>query len=129
MTTDIGSLGPQAAWEAYLRAGEFRIQRAASTGEHIFYPKVVTPQGATDLEWVKPSGLGTVYAITVNRDRAGAWNVALVDLDEGVRMFSTILDVETVPVGTRVRAELEPYEDTNRVVFRVIDAAAEGVKA
>lgn len=125
MTTDITSLGPQAAWEAWLRAGEFRIQRARSTGEYIFYPKVVAPSGATDLEWVEPSGLGTVYAITVNRDRSGAWNVALVDLDEGVRMFSTIVGVETVQVGTRVRAELEPFEDSHRVVFRVIETGKE----
>lgn len=114
--------GPQAVWEAWLREGKFRIQRATSTGEYVFYPKVVTPSGATDLEWVEPSGLGTVYAITVNRDRAGSWNVALIELDEGVRMISTVVGVETAPVGARVRAELEPYEDSNRVVFRLIDA-------
>lgn len=116
--------GPQAVWEAWLKAGEFRIQQARSTGEYVFYPKVVAPSGATDLEWVKPSGLGHVYAITVNRDRAGSWNVALIELDEGVRMISTVAGVETAPVGARVRAELEAYEDTNRVVFRLIDQTA-----
>ena len=114
----IDSLGPQAAYEAWLRAGQFRIQRAKSTGEHVFYPRVVSPMGATDLEWVTPTGLGTVAAITVNRDRSGSWNVALIDLDEGVRIMSTVLGVETVPVGSRVRLDLEPWEDTNRVVFR-----------
>lgn len=113
--------GPQATYEAFVRSGRFMIQRARSTGEYVFYPKVVAPSGATDLEWVAPSGLGSVYALTVNRDKAGAYNVALVELDEGVRMISTITGVESVPVGTRVKAEIEGEGETARVVFRPLE--------
>lgn len=113
--------GPQAIYEAYLRQGRFLIQRSRSTGEYVFYPKVAAPSGAADLDWVEPSGLGTVYAITVNRDKAGSHSIALVDLDEGVRMVTTIAGAETVPIGARVRAALEPFEDTHRVVFRALD--------
>lgn len=121
--TDIAKLGPQAAYEAYLAAGRFMIQRATSTGEYVFWPKVTTPAGATDLEWVEAKGTGTIYAITVNRSRAGSWNVALVDLDEGVRMMSTLPEVETAEIGARVQARIEETEDGPRVVF---DLAGEG---
>ncbi|XDA97917.1 OB-fold domain-containing protein [Sulfitobacter sp. LCG007] len=110
-------LGPQAAYEAHLAAGRFMIQRSGSTGEYLFWPRVVAPSGATDLAWVEARGTGTVHAITVNRARGGDWNVALVDLDEGVRMMSTLPGVETVAIGTRVRARIETTEEGPRVVF------------
>lgn len=91
-------LGPQAAYEAYLEQGRFMIQRSRSTGEYVFWPRVLAPSGATDLEWVPAKGTGVVHAITVNRARSGSWNVALIELDEGVRMMSTLPDVETAPI-------------------------------
>lgn len=118
---EIVTVGPQAAYEAYLQEGRFMIQHSPKTGEYVFYPKVLTPSGATDLEWVEPSGLGTVYAITVNRARDENWNIALIDLDEGVRMISTIIGVESLPIGARVRAEIEAYDGNNRVVFRAVE--------
>lgn len=120
MVSDSMETGPQATYEAFLAEGRFMIQHAPSTGEYLFWPRVVTPSGATDLEWVEARGTGTVYAITVNRARAGSWNVALIDLDEGVRMMSTLPDVETAPVGARVRARIEAAEGGPRVVFDLL---------
>ena len=108
--------GPQAAYEAFLAEGRFMIQRARRTGEYVFYPKVMSLSGETDLEWVEASGGGTVYAITINRKREGSYNVALVDLDEGPRMMTTIAGVETLPIGARVCARVERGQ-TPRVVF------------
>lgn len=48
--TDI--MGPQAMYERFLAEGRFMIQRSARTGEHVFYPRVSAPSGASDLEWV-----------------------------------------------------------------------------
>ncbi len=115
-TESTAHAGPQQIYEAFLAEGRFMIQRSRSTGEYVFYPKVMAPSGAVDLDWVAPSGLGTIYAITVNRRREGAHNVALVTLDEGVRMMTTIAGVETLPIGARVRAQVETGE-TPRIVF------------
>ena len=99
------------------------IQRSASTGKHVFFPRVAVPgTGETDLEWVEAKGLGTVYAITANRAREGSWNVALVDLDEGVRMMSRIANAETVAIGTRVKARIELLNGQPAVVFDVHSA-------
>ena len=119
--TETAALGPQAAYERHLAEGRFMIQRAKSTGEYVFYPRVTTPSGATDLDWVEVRGTGIVHAITVNRGRSGSYNVALIDLDEGVRMMSTLPDVETAPIGARVRARIEDAPDGPRVVFDMIE--------
>ena len=99
------------------------IQQSKSTKEHVFFPACVTASGATDLEWVAPRGTGTVYAITVTRARSGASNVALIELDEGVRMMSTLPNVETAPIGARVQARIEQAEAGPRVVFDVMEGA------
>lgn len=94
------------------------IQRSQSTGRYVFYPRILIPgTGERDLEWVAASGGGTVYAITVNRTREGAYNIALIDLDEGPRMMSRVEGVETVPIGTRVTARIVEEDGAPLVVF------------
>jgi len=116
--------GPEAQFRAYLAEGRFMIQRSRATGHHVFYPRIAVPGlGETDLEWVAPSGLGTVYAITVNRSREGAYNIAIVELDEGPRLLSRIDNVETVPIGTRVRARIAQIENAPQIVFDVAEGA------
>lgn len=114
--------GPEARFQAFLEEGRFMLQRSRSTGRHVFYPRFAVPgSGETDLEWVEASGRGTVYSITVNRKREGSHNVALIELEEGVRMMSHVADVETVPIGTPVVARIEPLEGEPAVVFRVAE--------
>ncbi|CTQ31260.1 Zn-ribbon domain-containing OB-fold protein [Jannaschia rubra] len=114
---DTSRQGPQATYQAFLAQGRFMIQRSRETGEHVFWPRVAAPGGAGDLEWVAPSGNGTVYAITVNRARSGDRNIALIELAEGVRMMSTLPRVETAPIGAPVTARIEEAADGPRVVF------------
>jgi uncharacterized protein len=114
--------GPEAAFRAFLKAGRFMIQRSPSTGAHVFYPRVAAPvSGAMDLEWVEASGLATIYSITVNRSKATTHNVAIVELDEGPRMMTNIADVETAPIGTRVKARIVEIDGEPVVVFGLID--------
>jgi len=113
-------MGPEAQYRAHLAAGRFMIQRSRSTGRHVFYPRIAVPgSGETDLEWVEASGGATVYSITVNRSRDGAYNIALVDLDEGPRLMSRVEGVETVPIGTRLRAKIVQADGEPLVVFEV----------
>lgn len=113
--------GPEEQYRAYLSEGRFMIQRSRSSGRYVFFPRVAEPgSGRNDLEWVEASGLGTVYSITVNRTRAGDYNVALVELDEGPRLMSRIEGVETVPIGTRVKARIVEIDGEPAVVFDVL---------
>ncbi len=115
--------GPEARFQEYLKEGRFMIQRSASTGKHVFYPRVLAPgSGEADLEWVEASGEGTVYATTVTRrrpEKGGDYNVALIDLAEGPRMMSRVVGVEPdkVKIGMKVRAKIEELNGAPAVVF------------
>ncbi|MBD9579218.1 OB-fold domain-containing protein [Pseudomonas sp. PDM23] len=115
-------VGPEAQYQRFLQQGGFMIQRSASTGRHVFYPRVAVPgSGETDLEWVEAAGTGRIYAITVNRSRNASHNVALIDLDEGVRLMSRIEGRETAPIGSRVKARVIEEDGQALVVFDVIE--------
>jgi uncharacterized OB-fold protein len=115
--------GADATYFAYLSAGDWRIQRCGSCGRHVFIPRAFCPHcEGGDLAWVKPSGLGTVYTTSVVRQRpeqGGTRNVALIDLDEGVRMMSRVegVDPTAVSIGMRVAAKLVEQDGDTIVVF------------
>ena len=118
--------GPEAEFRARLDEGRFMIQRSASSGQHVFYPRVMAPcSGVADLEWVEASGDGTVYATTVTRRRAehgGDYNVALIDLAEGPRMMSRVVGVapEEVAIGMKVRAKVDELNGAPAVLFEPV---------
>jgi uncharacterized OB-fold protein len=115
--------GPEAIFRAHLAEGRFMIQRSASTGLHVFYPRVVMPcSGEADLEWVEASGDGTVYATTLTRRRAelgGDYNIALIDLAEGPRMMSRVVGItpEEVTIGMKVKAKIDEHNGAPAVLF------------
>jgi hypothetical protein len=115
--------GAERAWRDALAEGRWLIQRSKSAGKSVFYPRELTPgTGEDDLEWVEPSGLGTVYSFTVvNRreEQGGPYNVAVVELDEGPRMMTTVLGApdDALKIGLRVRGRVEGEGREARVVF------------
>jgi uncharacterized protein len=106
------STGILARHEAELNQGRFFIQRCLGCKAAIYFPREICPQCASDqLEFVAPSGNGTVYAVTTVRrkaDAGGDYNVSLVDLDEGVRLMSRVdnLSPNDVKIGQRVKARV-----------------------
>ena len=84
----------QAFHQRELDAGRFLIQRCGACGRHVYYPREICPHcGSAALEWKRPSGLGTVHAVTTVRRKpaeGGDLNVSLIDLDEGVRLMSRV---------------------------------------
>lgn len=105
------SLLPESDFQRFLAEGRFMLQRSRQTGTYVFYPRVAAPgTGATDLEWVEASGRGVVYSTTVVRQRPPTpnYNVALIDLEEGVRMMSRVEGIapEEVRIGMSVQAKV-----------------------
>ena len=113
---------PEKDYFAHLAQGRFMLQRSRDSGKFFFYPRVAEPvTGARDLEWVAASGRGTVHATTVVRPKPPqqAYNVVLVDLEEGPRMMSRVEGVapEAVHIGMRVRARIGTQDDKPIVLF------------
>ncbi len=133
MTSSGGpGLGPDAVFAAGLEDGEFRIQRCASCGTHIHYPRALCPAcGAPDPGTVRASGRGTVYATSVVRVRPGHgedYNIALVDLAEGPRMMTRVVDTDPqdVRIGDPVTAFVGEIEGNRVVLFRPAMASSGG---
>ena len=119
---------PTATYFRHLEEGRFMLQRSPSTGEWVYYPRMIAPRtGASDMEWMAPSGLGTVYATTVKRVKppASDVNIAIVELDEGPRMMTHVQGIapDAVRIGMRVRACIVDGLDDNKIlVFQPEDA-------
>ncbi len=93
--------------------GQLVIQKCDSCGEYQFYPRGICANcWSNDIQWYKASGKGTVWTFTVthqNRTPGFAEDVpyvlALVELEEGVRMFTNIVECE--PRDVKIGMEVE----------------------
>lgn len=113
---DAANIGPEQFFQEALKNGQLMIQRCEKTGRAVMYPRTVSPFGGGPLRWEHASGKGTVYASTVTRrrpERGGDYNIALIDLDEGARLMSTVVDIEPdqVVIGMPVCAEIRTQAD------------------
>ncbi len=117
-------------WEG-LALGELRIQRCNSCSKAVFYPRAICPHCFSDqLTWTVASGKGTIYSYTVAHQAFGSFAadvpfvVALIELEEGVRMMSRLLDAprERVTVGAAVKVTFEKVEeDLTLPYFRLLE--------
>ncbi|MES2289142.1 MAG: OB-fold domain-containing protein [Pseudomonadota bacterium] len=113
---------PEQEFLAFVADGRFMLQRSRKTGAYLFHPRVAVPgTGDDDLEWVEASGEGVVYSTTVVRNKPPVedYNVALVDLAEGVRMMSRIVDMDPadVSIGMTVKSRIGEIDGHPAVVF------------
>ena len=99
-------------WEA-AKAGKLRLPRCTACGKFHFYPRPFCPHCYhRGVEWADVSGRGTVHSFYVAhrpahpafKDRV-PYVVALVDLAEGPRMMTNIVDCppEAVSIGMPVQ--------------------------
>jgi uncharacterized OB-fold protein len=118
-----GNPGPLQTFENHVANGDFRIQQCKDCGGHVFYPRYLCNHcGSSDMKWVEVSGRGVVYSTSVVRrkpDRGGDYNISLIDLEEGPRIMSRVMDVEPdeVTIGMAVSAHVGLIDDKPAVVF------------
>ena len=111
-------VSPATVYAEGLAAGQLRYQRCENCGRAVFYPRVACPHcGEARLTWADSAGLGTVYSTTVTRSRAGDYNVALIDLDEGYRMMCTVTG-DDVRIDDRVVAVVPAGTTAETLFFR-----------
>lgn len=98
-------------WEA-AAAHRLVVQQCQACGQRQFYPRAFCRHClADDLAWQACCGLGRIYTFTINHRAANAhmadqlpYAVAIVALDEGVRMMTNLVDspLDRVQIGARV---------------------------
>ena len=103
-------------WDG-LNERKVQIQRCDGCDSWVFYPRTRCPSCLSDqLIWREVSGRGVLYTYTLARQPTAPHfadetpqQLAVVELDEGVRMTSTLVNVEPsdIVIGMRLR----PYFD------------------
>ncbi len=107
-------------WEAALR-GELRMQRCISCGHIRFPPALLCPRCWSEAhEWALLSGRGRVFSwVVVHQSQHPAfnadtpYNVAIVELDEGPRLHTQIVEcpLDQVRIGMPVEVVFEKVRD------------------
>ena len=79
-----------------------------------FYPRALCPHcWSTDLKWVPSSGKGKLYSYVINHRLAPGFEdevpfvIAIVELEEGVRMMSNLVGVAADPDALPIDLPLE----------------------
>jgi uncharacterized protein len=120
----------QPFWDS-LKAHAIKLQHCAACDTFVYYPRAVCPSClSTELVWMDVSGRGTIHAFTIphrhpNPEFRVPYVVVLVDLQEGVRMLSNLVDVQPVPEQVPIGAPVEiVYDDVSDAItlprFRLV---------
>jgi uncharacterized OB-fold protein len=115
-------------WSA-ARQHRLEIQRCSACGEYVWTPQAACRRCLTEsLEWTAVSGRGTVYSYSVvTRPATAAFDVpyvvAIIELEEGVRMLSNLVmpDTSSVRVGMAVEVGFEDFDDISLLHFKPSD--------
>ena len=118
-------------WDA-CRRGQLLIQKCDRCDEFQFYPRGICANcWSEDIKWITASGKGTVWTYTVtyqNRTPGFAEDVpyvlALVELEEGVRMFTNIIECQPRDVSIGMPVEVTFVQANNQISVPYFKPAA-----
>lgn len=105
-------------WEG-CRRGKLLLQRCVETGRVYFPPRPFSPfTGSRNVEVVESCGRATLYSYLIHHRPVPGFTppyaIAVVELQEGPRMMTNIVECQQTPEALQLDMELE-------VVFRRID--------
>ena len=114
-TIDHPGVNPETAvyWQA-ASEGILLIKTCTKCGTNHFYPRAQCPNcRSTKTEWKKASGAGEIYSHSTFRRSDPPLTVAYVRLDEGVSMFTNIVDCDPdqIRIGMRVTVVFRKNDD------------------
>jgi len=107
-------------WES-CKKHEMALQQCLSCKQFRYPPRSLCPRcHSPEAQWTPISGRGQVYvALVMCRSYGPAWehdvpyNISLIDLEEGVRMWSNVIGclAEEVKIGDRVEISYDDVTD------------------
>lgn len=100
-------------WEA-AKQRILLVQRCDDCGTHYFYPRRFCPECLSDrVIWLESSGRGRLHTFVINHrpprgfPAAGPFVIGIVELDEGPRLMTNIVDIEPDPAKIRCDMPVE----------------------
>lgn len=123
-------------WDG-LREGKLMLPRCEECGHVFFYPRVLCPRCASRaITWVQASGRGRLHAFGIGHQSFNrAYTVrppyvlAMIELEEGPRMLSNLVNVEPDPQAVTCDMPVEVVfetltDDVTLPLFQPADPAA-----
>jgi uncharacterized OB-fold protein len=113
-------------WEG-TALGELRLQRCRACTTTYFPPQPFCPAcSSDDVEIVRASGLGSLHSYVINHRAAPGFDapyvIAVVELDEGPRLLTNLVDVDpepdALPLDLPVEVVYESVGETTLPMFR-----------
>ena len=94
-------LDSQGFWDG-VKQHKLVIQRCKDCHAFLFPPRPMCPHClSSDIEWAPVSGKGSIYSwVTITYDKTGLpgmkvpYSVVLVELEEGIRLLSNVVDMK-----------------------------------
>lgn len=110
------------------------IQWCNACARHYFYPRTHCPRcGSSDVDWRDVSGRGRLVSYVINHrpmpptEDGGPLVIALVELDEGVRMLTNIVgtpaEPDALPLDAPVHVGFQSRGEQTLPVFHLDGAA------
>jgi uncharacterized protein len=99
-------------WDAAAE-GTLLIKHCNSCGEYHYYPRVLCPHCMSDnTTWIEAKGTGSIYTYSVMR-RGVPYAIAFVELDEGPKMMTNLVDCDLgmVHINQRVKVVFKQSGD------------------
>ena len=100
-------------WQA-AEQGQLLGKQCNDCARHHWYPRVVCPFcGSANTAWVPLSGRGSIYACSTLRRANPPYTVAYVELAEGPRMLTNLVDMADaeMQIGAPVRVVFRRTEE------------------
>jgi uncharacterized OB-fold protein len=101
----------QPYWDG-AKAGELRVQRCNACAHAYFPPRPFCPKCASrNVAWMKASGRATLYSYVIHHRPAPGftppYSIAVVELAEGPRLMTNIVDCAQTPEALQLDMPLE----------------------
>lgn len=114
---DYSRMAPQATpetrpyWDG-LKEGKLMIQRNKQTGKAYFPPRPFDPADPfAEVEWFQASGKGILLSYVISHRAPPGYeapfSIAVVELEEGVKMMTNIIDCPQTPEALQLDMPLE----------------------
>jgi uncharacterized OB-fold protein len=110
----------EAFWEG-TKHGKLLVQHCRDCDSNIFYPRKFCPEcWSGNLDWIEATGKGTIHSFSTAYDMVEPrfmsdlpYTLAYVDLDEGIRMATRIVECapEEIAIGKRVEVTFHRLND------------------
>lgn len=115
-------------WDA-AHAGRLLLRHCRTCARTHYYPRPMCPFCmSTDGEWLQASGVGSIYAWSMERRADPPYVIAFVTLAEGPTLLTNLVECEApdIAIGQAVELRFETRDGVPVPVFRPLRARAPG---